>query len=171
LSVAARFNVSGILHGSVSELNNDEIQKLCRAVELGFERMKVARDARYKFLAQYVGPFYSEEQGRRRQRRTQGEPINLMYKAVTTLVPNLVYNDPRVKVQTEVLALPPVRRHAGTRLQPRHRGRFTPRHAAQGDHRRAVRRGFIKTGIAAAGQTLDLDGKGMDIRRAVRRRG
>jgi hypothetical protein len=45
--------------------NGDEIpdQKLCRAVELGYQRMQAARDARYKFLAQYVGPFYSRNKG------------------------------------------------------------------------------------------------------------
>ena len=87
------------------------IQRLCRAVELGFQKMQVARDARYKFLAQYVGPFYSKSKGSANSDERKASPINLMWNGVTTLVPNLVYNDPRVKVRTEVMAYRP---YAGT---------------------------------------------------------
>ena len=86
-------------------------RRLCRAVELGFQKMETARKARYKFLAQYVGPFYSKNKGAAGSDERKASPLNLMYNAVTTMVPNLVYNDPRVKIRTEVLAY---RNYAGT---------------------------------------------------------
>jgi hypothetical protein len=136
------------------------LQKLGRAVELGFERMKVARDARYKFLAQYVGPFYSKSKGDANSDERKASPINLMYQAVTTMVPNLVYNDPRVTVQTEVLGyrqyadiLGLACNHVLRKIHFRNTLRKTITDAL-------FMAGFIKTGIAASDQTLDLDGKG-----------
>src|SRR5689334_1990586 len=86
-------------------------KKLQRAVDLGFQKMETARKARYKFLAQYVGPFYSKNKGAVDSEERKASPINLMYSAVTTMVPNLVYNDPRFRVRTNIL---PYRSYADT---------------------------------------------------------
>jgi hypothetical protein len=139
------------------------IQKLCRAVELGFQRMGPQRDARYKFLAQYVGPFYAKNKGTADSEERKASPINLMYNAVTTLVPNLVWNDPRVKIRTQVLAFKPYAdtlELATNQLIAEIKLRATLRKAITDAMFGA---GFIKTGIATSGQTLDLDGKWMDI--------
>jgi hypothetical protein len=139
------------------------IQRLCRAVELGFQKMQIARDARYKFLAQYVGPFYSKSKGSANSDERKASPINLMWNGVTTLVPNLVYNDPRVKVRTEVMAYRP---YAGTlELATNHLIRkIKLRHTLRKVITDALFcAGFVKTGIGVSGQTLDLEGKWHDI--------
>lgn len=139
------------------------VQRLSRAVELGFQRMQTARDARYKFLAQYVGPFYAKQKGSADTDERKASPINLMWNGVTTLVPNLVYNDPRVKVRTEVLAYRP---YAGTlELATNHLIREIK---LRNTMRKVITdalffAGFIKTGIAVSGQTLDLEGRWADI--------
>ena len=60
-------------------------KRLCRAVELGFQKMETGRRARYKFLGQYVGPFYSKTKGTAGSDERRAAPLNLMYNAVTTL--------------------------------------------------------------------------------------
>jgi len=138
-------------------------KRLCRAVELGFQKMETARKARYKFLAQYVGPFYSKNKGAAGSDERKASPLNLMYNAVTTMVPNLVYNDPRVKVRTEVLAY---RNYAGTlELATNHLIRkIKLRHTLRKVITDALFcAGFVKTGLAVSGQTLDLEGKVHDI--------
>jgi hypothetical protein len=138
-------------------------RRLCRAVELGFQKMETARKARYKFLAQYVGPFYSKNKGAAGSDERKASPLNLMYNAVTTMVPNLVYNDPRVKIRTEVLAY---RNYAGTlELATNHLVRkIKLRHTLRKVITDALFcAGFVKTGLAVSGQTLDLEGKIHDI--------
>jgi hypothetical protein len=135
------------------------VARLCRAVELGFQRMQSMREARYKFLAQYVGPFYSRNKGAEGSDERKASPINLMYNAVTTLVPNLAFNDPRVRIATQVM---PYRGYAGTfELATNHliqkiRLRDTLRKVITDALFTA---GFVKTGLAVSGQTLNLEGK------------
>jgi hypothetical protein len=135
------------------------VQKLCRAVELGFQRMQSARESRYKFLAQYVGPFYSRNKGTEGSDERKASPINLMYNAVTTLVPNLAYNDPRARVATQYM---PYRAY-GSVLE------LATNHLIQKCYLKDTLRktitdalffaGFVKTGLCVSGQTLNVDGK------------
>lgn len=136
---------------------------LCKAVELGFKRMETARKARYRFLAQYVGPFYSKAKMGGENEERKASPISLMYNGITTLVPNLVYNEPRSKITTELL---PYRGYASTfELAENH---LIRRIKLKDTLRKTITdgiigAGFIKTGIAVSGQTLNLDGKVHDI--------
>jgi hypothetical protein len=135
------------------------LQKLGKAVELGFDRMKVARDARYKMLAQFVGPFYAKSKGDANSDERKASPINLMYQAVTTMVPNLVYNDPRVVATTQNLQYRPyadilglATNHVLKKIKFRSTLRKTITDAL-------FMAGFLKTGIAAGDATLDLGEK------------
>jgi hypothetical protein len=134
-------------------------QKMCRAVQLGFERMKFAREARYRLLAQYVGPLYAKDKMGGKAEEKKAAPINLMYTGVTTLVPNLVYNDPQGVVGSEYL---PYRAYAeslglaSNQAVKKMKLRKTLRMAVTDAIFSA---GVIKTGIAVGDQTIDLDNK------------
>jgi hypothetical protein len=139
-------------------------QKMCRAVELGFQKLDNARKARYRFLAQYVGPFYAKNKMGGEAEDKKAAPLNLMFNGVTTLVPNLVSNDPQVQVTTDML---PYRAYGSTFEK-------AVNHLVQKKIklRRALRKviidslfcaGIMKVGIGSSDQTLNLDGKTWDI--------
>ncbi|MFP3326294.1 hypothetical protein R0K05_24905, partial [Planococcus sp. SIMBA_160] len=67
--------------------------KIAKSVHTGFKRMEKFRRNREKLLKEYVGRWYGG-----REDKGKATPINLIYQAVTTLVPNLVYQDPKVSV-------------------------------------------------------------------------
>jgi hypothetical protein len=132
-------------------------KRLCRAVELGYQRMQPMRDSRYRFLCQYVGPFYSKHKGEAGQDERKASPVNLMWQAVTTLVPNLVAQNPQFLAESDVLAyreygegLAQQTNILSKRIRLAHTLRKTITDALFGP-------GFIKTGIAVSGQTLDLE--------------
>lgn len=121
--------------------------------------MESQRKARYKFLAQLVGPYYSKDKSGGDQEDRKASPINMIYKGVSTLVPNLVGNDPVFEVGTEIL---PFRQYAeNLALAATYKARkLRLRHMLRKCITDAIfLAGFMKTGIASTGQTLDLDGK------------
>lgn len=132
-------------------------RKLMEAVKVGFEKMRHHRKVRMRILAQYVGRFYQRTMQDWRE-DNKAFPINLMHKAVTTLVPNLVYADPKARVTTnymayreyaEVLAL--ATNHLSYEINLRHTLRQCITDAI-------ILVGWIKTGIGTSSQTIDLDG-------------
>jgi hypothetical protein len=76
-------------------------QSLSKAVDASFHKFGHFRRARLAMMAQTVGRFYRAE---RQAGDGKAAPINLMYQAVSTLIPNLVFNDPKVKITTPILA-------------------------------------------------------------------
>ncbi len=70
--------------------------KMALVVKDGFRRLKRYRRARAMFIRQYVGQYYTSSKG------TVGdEPINLLFHAIRTLVPNLVMKEGVSKVTTD----------------------------------------------------------------------
>ena len=69
-------------------------QALQKAVNQGFERVENFRRARAMFVQEYVGPFYDKE------RDADAQPINLIFKAVSILVPHLVAKNPQFNVES-----------------------------------------------------------------------
>lgn len=67
---------------------------LQRAVSLGFDRLTNFRKARYMFVEEYAGAFYDKADPGRAQ------PLNLIFKAVSILVPHLVAKNPEHDVQS-----------------------------------------------------------------------
>lgn len=73
-------------------------KKLYRAVQLGEERLRNFRSSRLLFLREYAGQYYD------RDHATIGnEPLNLIFSAISTLVPNLVTSFPKTVVTSKFL--------------------------------------------------------------------
>jgi len=74
-------------------------QRVSEMAKEGFERFGDYRQARAMFIKDYVGQYYANPKG------LSGEyPINLVYLAIRSLVPNLVMREGMNKVITDVLA-------------------------------------------------------------------
>lgn len=144
--------------------HGDYAKKLTRAVHTSYEKLLHFRRARLKMMNQYVGRFYSPgAMDALAIEEKRAYPMNMMHAAVTTLVPNLVYNDPKAKIRTERLAY---RNYASIlELAVNHLVRevnfkMTLRKAITDAIFFA---GIIKTGIGVSGQTIDLDGIEHDL--------
>lgn len=76
------------------------VKKLQRAIEVSRSKLKNFRNQRLEMLKQYAGKRYDYSDGMQK-----AEPINMIFQAVQSLVPSLVYNNPQVKIDTENLQL------------------------------------------------------------------
>ncbi len=132
-------------------------RKLMEAVKVGFDKMRHHRKVRIRILSQYVGRFYQRTMQDARM-DNKAFPVNLMHKAITTMVPNLVYSEPKARISTnfmayreyaEVLAL--ATNHLSYEINLRHTLRQTITDAI-------ITAGWIKTGLGSSAQTIDLDG-------------
>ena len=130
--------------------------RLSKAVNAGFKYMEPFREIRKELLKQYYGRHYGSSEGGKK------EPVALVHQATTTLVPNLVYSDPKVQIVTSYV---PYRNYAETLAMA------TNHLIEEIDLRHALRMavtdsifsaGWIKTGIAATGQTIDVYGMDLD---------
>jgi hypothetical protein len=137
-------------------------QNISKAVNISFGKFNHFRVARGRFMSQMVGRFYQKTNPGDREDR-KAAPLNLLASAVGTLVPNLVYNDPKIKVRTDVLAYrnyADILELAGNHLIHRIDLRMALRKAIVDSIFMA---GFIKTGISAADQYLTLDGLDVEL--------
>jgi hypothetical protein len=122
--------------------------------------MKQMRAARVMFNNQMAGRFYAEV---KKQTGGIGEdikaaPINLLHNAVSTMVPNLVFNNPKIKLRTDIMDY---REYMSVlELAVNQRLKLM-------DFRKALRlcvidsifaAGFMKTGLALSGEVLPADG-------------
>ena len=73
--------------------------KVQAAVKSGFERMRRFRQARAMFIAEAVGQYYRETYG-----VTGREPLNLIFSALRTIIPNIVSRNGFTKVSTNIVA-------------------------------------------------------------------
>jgi hypothetical protein len=140
-----------------------DLRGLQRAVELGWKRMEPMREARLKFISQYVGPFYGKQTGKEGSDERKASPVNLMFKAISTLVPNLVYREPMAMLTTDTMAF---RQYAGMlELAVNHAVRMVKLCATLRDivTDALFAAGFAKCGIGVSDLTLDLEGRTMDI--------
>jgi hypothetical protein len=137
-------------------------QNISKAVDISFGKFDPFRRARGKFMSQMVGRFYGRSSPGDREDR-KAAPINMLHTAMTTLVPNLVYNSPKVKVTTDLL---PYRSYADLL------GMALNHLVDRIDLRMALRKaitdaifmaGFVKTGLATGDQFLTMDGIDIEI--------
>lgn len=132
-------------------------RKIAKSVAAGFSRMEAFRKNRETLLKHYVGRWYGEREGQK------ATPVNLIYQATTTLVPNLVYADPKVAISSNFIAY---REYASVlKLATNHlineiRLRDTLRMAITDA---IFMCGWIKTGICQKGESLDVEGVLMDV--------
>ena len=73
-------------------------KKVQDAVHTGAKRMHNFRKARLMFLRSYVGQYYDRESG-----AIGTEPLNMIFNAVRTLVPNIVMDNPTHRVHSRWL--------------------------------------------------------------------
>jgi hypothetical protein len=74
------------------------VKKMYRAIQEGEERLRNFRSSRLLFLREYAGQYYD------RDHATIGnEPLNMIFGAIATLVPNLVTNFPKTIVTSKFL--------------------------------------------------------------------
>lgn len=136
--------------------NNDILdpRTLSRLTNYGFDKMKHFRKSRLLLLKQYITRMYGPED----QLSNRSTPINMIYQAATTLVPNLVFRNPKCQIGTKYLSF---RQYANL-------GAEATNHLVDEIRLRDTLRkvitdaifmaGFMKEGLGVSGQTLDLDG-------------
>lgn len=134
-------------------------QRLHRVVKVGFEKMEHFRRARIRFLSQFVTRFYGRQtMNAADMEDKKASPLNLLYNAVTTYVPNLVYNDPRSRIRTNYIGfrnyanlLELATNQVSLKVNLRDTLRLVITDAI-------LSCGWVKTGLGDSGQTLDMDG-------------
>lgn len=130
--------------------------RLSRTLDSAFAKTKNSRSARVRFLSQFVGRF-SKSNSRRGDEASKASPINLIYSAITTLVPNLVFNDPRAKAVTDLLAYrnyAELHGNAITLVSKRNRFKDTLRAVITDS---IVMAGYVKTGLAVGSKTIEFE--------------
>lgn len=137
-------------------------ENVSKAVNVSMAKFDHFRRARGRFLAQMTGRFYSR-QGPGDAEERKASPINLLHSAVSTMIPNLVYNDPKFKTTTNIL---PYRNYGDVLgLGINHLGkrvglRMTLRKAITDAIFMA---GFIKTGIASTEEFITIEGSDVTL--------
>ena len=73
--------------------------KMQEAIKAGFERTKVYRRARAMFMKEYVGKYYTKDSG-----FVGDTPLNLIFHALRSLIPNIVMKNPITLIDTDIVA-------------------------------------------------------------------
>ncbi len=73
-------------------------RKIQEAVKAGFERTKIYRRARAMFMKEYVGKYYTKEAG-----YVGDTPLNLIFHALRSLIPNIVMKNPITLIDTDIV--------------------------------------------------------------------
>ena len=137
-------------------------QLMSRVLDTNFRRMSVMRSSRVRFLNQMVGRFYAKVQAGTNE-ELKAAPVNLLHTAVTTVVPNLVFNNPQALVSTDVLEY----REYGSVLEL-----ATNKLIKEMDFRMTLRKcvidsifaaGFLKVGLATSDRIISIDGVDVNL--------
>jgi len=135
---------------------------LSKIVTASAEKFAGFRDFRTRAFVQYAGRFYGKSLKDDKEGR-KASPLNLAYSAVSTIIPNLVYNDPKCKVTTGTLAYRDYAEmiamaidYALTMLKFRENLRKVIFDAL-------FTAGFMKTGIALSDRTVQVDGRRVSV--------
>jgi len=90
-------------------------KKVQEVVKQGFERLKQYRKARAMFIKSYVGNYYNQRYGLKGQ-----QPINLVFAAIRSLVPNIVMQNGINDIVTNVMQYKPYAELLGLGLNSLH---------------------------------------------------
>jgi len=74
-------------------------KEIQNSVRVGFKRWHNFRQARLLFLRSFVGQYYDRDQG-----DIGAQPLNLIFNAIRTLVPNIVMANPKYHVESNFVA-------------------------------------------------------------------
>lgn len=127
---------------------------LGQSVAAGFTKTKERLKGRLKLLREYTGQLY----GGQTDGDQRAKPLNLIWQAVTTLVPNLVFRNPNISVTSNFL---PYRMYAqilGLAANHLVREINLSRSLRMAVTASLFSEGWIKTGLGVSGQTVDIDG-------------
>jgi hypothetical protein len=137
-------------------------QNMSKLITVSFAKTEHLKRARGKFLSQYSGRFWARSKPGDAEER-KASPINLIYQAVNTLIPNLVFRDPKFKVRSNVLAY----RGYADMME------LAMNNLALSIHLRKELRmmivdslffaAFCKTGIASTGQFITMDDQSIAV--------
>jgi len=126
--------------------------KVANAAKEGFERHRRFRRARAMFIKDYAGDYYYRLTG------WSGEyPINLIFLAIRTLVPNLVMKEGANKITTDVLAQKEYAELLGLALNKSQKQRKMKQILRAGCVDMCFGDSIFKTSIAATGELLQLE--------------
>lgn len=76
--------------------------KFQNVVKRGFERTQKYRKARAMFMKEFVGQYYRDKRG-----LSGDEPLNLLFRTLSSFIPSLVMQSPINEVSTQYLAFKP----------------------------------------------------------------
>ena len=125
--------------------------KVANAAKDGFERHRRFRRARAMFIKDYAGDYYHKLTG------WSGEyPINLIFLAIRTLVPNLVMKEGANKITTDILAQKEYAELLGLALNKSQKQRKMKQILRAGCVDMCFGDAIFKTSIAATGELLQL---------------
>lgn len=136
--------------------------RISKAAMYSRTRYDPAMRLRSTMLKCATGRHYSQATGYA-DPQSKASPINLMYAAMSTLLPNIVSNDPRVKVRTNVMEYRPyadMLELATNHLLQRMDFKSTLRLVVMDAFFLA---GFIKTGLATGQNVVTIDGKDYEL--------
>lgn len=130
--------------------------RLGQAIRHSYTKLRHFRQARLQFLVQYGGRFYSERQMSVTDNRAY--PLNLIWSGVTTLVPNLVFADPKCAISSPWMMYQEYADQLALEVNQLARAisfRKTLRMVITDS---IFLFGLTKTGLGVSDQTLDLEG-------------
>jgi len=137
--------------------------RMSRAMNASHQSSARMRRGRVLFLNEMVGRFYSDVKTASGGETIQASPINLLHTAITTIVPNLVFNNPKLKIRTDILEYreyASVLELATNKLIKKINFRMALRKAVIDSIFAA---GFIKTGLATSSQVISIDGMDFNL--------
>ncbi len=132
-------------------------QRLSKLIDNSLAKTKQQRQFRVKALTQIVGRFYRNGY-KAGDEVSKASPINLMYTAYTTLIPNLVFGDPKAKIGIDILAYRDYANQLSAGVN----------HVSKKQNLRGTMRlvvadailmaGYVKTGLAIGTSMIQLEG-------------
>lgn len=126
--------------------------KVQSVVKAGFERMKRIRQIRAMFIAEAVGQYYRESFG-----MTGREPLNLIFSALRTIIPNIVSRNGFTKVSTNIVSYQDYADLLSLALDDLHEKINMKRVLRGGCVSAWFGLGVFKTGITTTGQQLETE--------------
>jgi hypothetical protein len=127
-------------------------KKISDSVAEGFRRVERFRKARAFHIKSYVGQYMAEKYG-----VTGDQPINLMFLAVRTLIPNLVQKEGITRVMTRILRQRDYAEKLGLALTDLHKQLKMKRILRSACVDMCFGPGILKTSIAQGGQLFQVD--------------
>lgn len=132
-------------------------QRLGRIIDNAFAKTKNQRQSRVRFLSQISGRFFRNNV-RSGDESSKASPVNMMNTAYNTLIPNLVFANPKADVSIDVLAYRDYGHMIGTaitRVAEKQNLKHTMRLVIADS---IVMAGYVKTGEAVGAMTVELQG-------------